>query len=361
MTAPTNKAVKVIQDTAPGAIAATIYSLLGLHMSTDGEVKRVAGMSPDDPQDLGVTDLVVVDEGSMIGRRLAEYIDATSDYNPRTRWIIMGDRWQLPPVKERESPIWGFENRVVLETVMRADNQILAMSQHVRKLIPGGQGRLTIKEDFGPHGGVFVPGDFTKAILADAEEFRVGRAKAVAWRNATVDRLNKQIREELLGPHARHPWVPGELVTTTAPAMGDVKGDIKAYTDEEGTVLEAVPGRNPRFRDYMCWFVKVDFGDKQAVLRVLHERSLTHFMETVKDLAARALARPFLWRDYWEFRDAFHSLRHSYATTAHRAQGSTYDTAYVDWRDILANNNRTEAMRCLYVAVSRPKRRLIMG
>jgi exodeoxyribonuclease-5 len=272
----------------------------------------------------------------------------------------MGDRWQLPPVKEKQSPIWGFENRIALETVMRSDNQILAMSQHVRKLIPGG-GKLSIVEDYGDHGGVYVPKDFNKTILEDAEEFRLGNAKVVAWRNATVTSFNETIRKQLLGWKATVPWYPGELVTTLEPALGDIKGEIKAYTDEEGYVLEATPGRNPRFRNYLVWFVRVDFGNRTEVLRVLHEKSKLHFLNTIKELAERALAKPYLWREYWDFRDAFHSLRHGYATTAHKAQGSTYDTAYVNWRDILANNNRPEAMRCLYVAVSRPKRRLIMG
>ena len=64
---------------------------------------------------------------------------------------------------------------------------------------------------------------------------------------------------------------------------------------------------------------------------------------------------------FWEFKEAFHKLRHAYAITAHRSQGSTYDTAFVDWRDILLNRNRGEAFRCLYVACTRPKRRLFLN
>jgi ATP-dependent exoDNAse (exonuclease V) alpha subunit len=68
-----------------------------------------------------------------------------------------------------------------------------------------------------------------------------------------------------------------------------------------------------------------------------------------------------LWKKFWAFKESFHSARHAYAITAHRAQGSTYQIAFVDYRDILLNRNRQEAARCLYVATSRPKKELYLA
>ena len=78
-------------------------------------------------------------------------------------------------------------------------------------------------------------------------------------------------------------------------------------------------------------------------------------------LAAEARANPKLWGAFWEFVEAFAPVRHAYAITSHRAQGSTYIRAFVSWRDILLNPNRAESMRCLYVAASRPKKELYLG
>ena len=77
--------------------------------------------------------------------------------------------------------------------------------------------------------------------------------------------------------------------------------------------------------------------------------------------SAEARVAPRKWGAFWEFKDAFHKLRHSYAITAHRSQGSTYNAAFVNWQDILLNRNKPEAMRCLYVACSRPKKELYLG
>jgi len=54
-------------------------------------------------------------------------------------------------------------------------------------------------------------------------------------------------------------------------------------------------------------------------------------------------------------------VKYAYAITAHRAQGSTYDTVYVDYQDILMNRERYEAFQCLYVASSRPRKTLYLA
>lgn len=359
MTAPTNKAVKVIEEAVPDAYATTIYKLLGLHLMADGEFKRVAGMNS--LQDLEGIKLVVIDEGSMLGRKLTEYIDAVAEYNPKVRWIVMGDRWQLPPVRESISPIWGFENRIELKTVMRTDNQILAMSEHVRSLIVG-KGVLTIKDNYDERGGVYVPRDFQKSILEDVEAFRTGESKAVAWRNVAVDLLNKAIRQELLGTEARHAWCVGERITLLEPAMSEDGIVTLASTDEEGIIEYISEGRNPILRGFKCWHLNIETSDGRKVkLWTLHESDRIKYDKQVLSLAEKAREDHKLWRHFWIFKEAFHNIRHAYATTAHRSQGSTHTRTYVNWRDILANRKRSEAMRCLYVAVSRPKQKLFMG
>jgi len=47
--------------------------------------------------------------------------------------------------------------------------------------------------------------------------------------------------------------------------------------------------------------------------------------------------------------------------TVHKSQGSTFENVFVDAEDILANPNREEALRCLYVAVSRASHNVIVN
>jgi exodeoxyribonuclease-5 len=96
-------------------------------------------------------------------------------------------------------------------------------------------------------------------------------------------------------------------------------------------------------------------------LLVLHPASAQQFNNDAEGIAHLARANPKLWKNYWEHRDLFHDIRYAYAITAHRSQGSTYHTAFVDFQDVLYNRNRKEAFQCLYVACTRPTTRLYLA
>ncbi len=49
----------------------------------------------------------------------------------------------------------------------------------------------------------------------------------------------------------------------------------------------------------------------------------------------------------------FASVSYGYAITCHKAQGSNYKNVFVDFADIVKNNNFEEMKRCMYTAVSR--------
>jgi ATP-dependent exoDNAse (exonuclease V) alpha subunit len=51
-------------------------------------------------------------------------------------------------------------------------------------------------------------------------------------------------------------------------------------------------------------------------------------------------------------------VRYGYALTAHRAQGSTYETVFIDQEDILSNPTKAEGGRCFYVAATRASKRI---
>ena len=58
------------------------------------------------------------------------------------------------------------------------------------------------------------------------------------------------------------------------------------------------------------------------------------------------------WKLFHHFQDSFVDLRSVHAITAHRSQGSTFDTVFVDAKDIKASNDK---FRLLYVACTRAR------
>lgn len=369
-TAPTNKATRVLRENLNQNGAReecrTIYSALGLQMQANGEVKELA--KPEEDIDLSDYRMIVVDEAGMAGRGTREkpglmhYIEQASALHPRVRWIFMGDPYQLPPVGEPLSPVWGLPHVIELTKVMRQDNQILKLVTSIRELVEKPFAQLRLADDNDGEEGVWaLPGGrLDTAILNHAQTFLKGESKAIAWRNVEVDRLNRLIRQELFADSLAYPWQPGDRITLLGPAK-DFGGDVIGTTDEEGVVEKCDVADHPQFGLPCYRIVMRSDMNTSLTLWVLHESAQNKFAHRKARLAEEARRERSKWREFWEFVDSFHPVRHAYAITAHRAQGSTYTRAFVSWRDILKNQNRGEAMRCLYVAASRPKKELYLG
>lgn len=365
-TAPTNKATKVLRDTVSSKDykpeCRTIYSLLGLRLEANGEVKELA--MPEDPVDLTQYRAVIVDEASMINANLMRYIDQTAKLQ-KVKFIFMGDAAQLPPVGEARSPVWWINEGATLTQVMRHDNQILTLATALRGVVDHPAPRINLKDDHADGQGVWkLSADAFEAMLVRAAReghfSEPSKAKAIAWRNVTVDQLNARIRREIFDSTDK-PWVADDRVILLEPAK-DLNDEVVGTTDDEGRVNSAEEDWHPVWGEFKVWRLSITKDDNQPmVLRVLHRDSEALFARKVEELAAAAKADRRRWKNFWDFKDSFHKLRHAYAITAHRSQGSTYDMVFVDWRDILINRNRQEAFRCLYVACTRPKRALILN
>lgn len=375
-TAPTNKAVKVLRETLTTDTykpeCCTIYSLLGLMMVANGEVKELKGKSKEDDEKLDLSSyaLVVVDEGSMVSKVLMEHIGlAAAEYN--VKFLFMGDPAQLPPVGEITSPIWSLDEagHAALEKVMRHDNQILTLVTKIRQVVDRPAPSVDLRSDNDDKGGVWTmphavwEGGVIKR--ATAGKFHLPTdTKIVAWRNVKVDEYNKLVRGVFYGvEQARVPWIVGDRALYTAPA-GDLDDEPMAKTDDEGTVMSVHQVEHPVYPGFAVWRLGITLDTSRVTTAfVLIDTPLNRkvFEDEVAELGAAARTDSRRWKQFWEFKEAFHGVRHAYAITAHRAQGSTYRSVFVDYKDILLNRNRQEAYRCLYVACSRPTTELFLG
>lgn len=369
-TAPTNKATKVLRSTLTTdeyfPECRTTYSLLGLKLEADGAVKRLA--SPKDAVDLGKFDIVVIDESSMVNEKLWEELLRAADQRA-LKFIFMGDPNQLPPVGEARSQIWEHvENRAELTQVMRFDNQILVLAEKIKKQVDAFCPQITLAADNDEIEGVWyqTPAQFNQAIARAASLGDFSNTermvKAIAWRNATVVSLNRAIRRRIFDNADEHTWLVGDRIILTGPVSNPLDGKPVGCTDDEGVIDSITVTPHPTQDGFLCYnILALTDENKRISLWVLHEQSKGIFDQQRKALSESAKANPCGWKVFWTFVESFHQIQHGYAITAHRAQGSTYDTAYVVWNDILLNRNRNEGFRCLYVAATRPKRKLILG
>ncbi len=365
-TAPTNKATKVLRDTLTTdnykPECRTIYSLLGLRMEATGEVKAL--VAPEDPLDLSQFVAIIVDEGSMINSNLFKYIKQTAKAF-HVKFIFMGDAAQLPPVGEPRSPIWELPGGAKLEKVMRHDNQILELATRLRSVVDHPAPTVNLASNHAGGEGVWKL-SAPAFLLRIRDAARQGRfslaneAKAIAWRNVTVDSLNLIIRKEIFHDVSAF-WLPTDRIILLEPAK-DSSGESIGTTDDEGIVTDVKVAWHPTHGEIKCYRLCVTWDDNRTgILWTVHEDWRGAFNRASEQLAAQARENKRYWPKFWAFKEAFHSVRHAYAITAHRAQGSTYTAAFVDYRDILLNRQRSEAYRCLYVACTRPKKELYLG
>lgn len=359
-TAPTNKAAKVLRQVTGDAC--TIYSLLGLRVDKSGELKQVVSGKP---VDLSHIDCIVVDEASMVNANLFEILRLEA-YKLGLKVIFMGDLAQLPPVKEVKSLSLSGELGANLTRVMRHDNQILTFATRVREQINTIAPCITIRSDNDANGGVWklTPSEFKRKIFDAAAngEFADGtQAKIIAWRNVRVAEYNNIARAAIFGSAALPGFfLPGDRIVAAGPCeRGD---ELLLHTDDEGiveSVADCLHPLEPKYKGIEL-MVRTE-SDKKVRLLVLHPESKLAFDNDSQELAHAARTNPKGWKRFWEHKELFMDIRYAYAITAHRSQGSTYETAFVDYQDVLYNRNRKEAFQCLYVACTRPTTKLILA
>lgn len=362
-TAPTNKAVKVLRSYLneagfSGATTATVYSLLGLSLQTNGEVKEIA--KPDESVDLSGFKLIIVDEGSMVNRFLLSAIeDAYQDWS--VPFLFMGDPAQLPPVGEISSPIWKIENSAQLTKVMRYGNSILDLATSIRTVVD--HPFPTVNFVHRPPVFKVRRSELFTAITDNLDQIAAGESKVIAWRNSRVDEFNRFIRQHIFGllPARENLWLPTDKIVATA-HLKDLDDVTFMRTDEEAMIESVVEARHPRFREYGTFdlLVQLESGRKKTI-NTIHPSSRQKLDSDLNIIAMEAKAaagqaRGQKWRDFWRLKEAFHEVRHSYALTSHRSQGSSYLKVFVDLEDIMRNRNRSEAFRSLYVSVTRARK-----
>lgn len=375
LAAPTNKATKNLRSFARKISSTvnircgTIFSLLGLILKPSGEVRELHSSETDR---LSGVDIVVVDEWSMVNDMLMSFIKAHVNTNPKIKFVFMGDPYQLPPVGQLESAVCKLPRDAFLTKVERHDNQILSLATYLRGCI---------EEDTLPHfsgdhdeeGGVFVlrSSDYYRqmrkafastAYLEDGEAF-----KSISWRNVMVDDSNETIREAMYGDKPGVPFELGERIVAKAPVM-DVPefaaGGVESFcmtTDEEARVIAITMRSHPIFQDIECYDILLELEDgAPATAYMPTKKGKAAYQRMEVDLAAKAKARSREWATFWQFKGCFADLAPCHALTVHRSQGSTYRTAFVDVADIMSNRTKSEMLRMLYTAATRPSKALII-
>lgn len=374
--APTNKAVTVLQETAKAAGLgghagigfSTLHKALGLALLPTSETRQI---KKNGEGFLHEYDVIIIDECSMLSRRVIEDVLLTEITAYGHRVMFMGDEKQVFPVRERESLVFSLFDQQRLSRVERfgSESDIAVITNELREAIE--LNRPYTRELYQSESLDYLPDKFFKQevvkVFSDHSVDPLKDARVMAWRNSTVDKYNRLIRAGRYGEHA-DPYVEGEMVLAGS-SIGDKEAAF-AHVDQPLKVIHVERNRpyawDADLPDDIYIVDKVTAQTESGetrILNVITDEGRDQFEEELnrRMMIAKRSDDRRAWPEYYRFLESFDSLKYPYCTTVHKAQGSTYDCAYVDVRDITSSGNRPERLRLLYVACSRPRKKLILN
>lgn len=358
-TAPTHQACSVLrrklQSTGIDVEVITTHSLLGLKPVPKGD--RLVFVH-DDKAGTVYSDVVIIDETSMIGTDLFEHIER----HLKGRSVIFsGDPHQLNPVGEGESPTFATEHHSHLSEPVRQalGNPILQAAWAVAKAQSGDLDWSWIKPAHNAPYGVYQPQDpeiwMRKAFTSDEFNTDSLSHRYLCWTNKRVAEVNRMVREWRYG-RVDTPFVSGERALVRAPLMQ--KKTIVLNTNEEVTVKSI---SQSGYRGLQTWALELETEDRGEVTAHTPQNA-DAYQARLSKLADDARSGRGSWKQFHGFKDALITIQAPYALTVHNCQGLTLRNAHVDMPEMRrwVRSNRDEGLRGIYVAITRPSHALML-
>lgn len=382
VSAPTNKAVTVLREKTGESHAefATIHSLLGLRLKETPDGQQTC--EPEGEASLHGYQVAIVDECSMLDENLFASILSRRG---QCRVLFVGDPAQLAPVAARRgelSPTFGplvKAHHALTEVVRQArENPIIRIATMARERISCGQqlALMDIAASLAPGDEAFLSimdGGTWRAVEMTTDAIRAGLdVRALAHDNKTVLQMNASIHALL---HPGEPlWIegvpaiaqseftmrthkPGERIRVRNSELVTVRGVAEHEHEEDAhrpclrLDLELPDGqRGHAFVpvDAHRWQLDVSnaFAEYRR-LKVLGSSATGSSSYDLQDQARKASAAG------WALKNRYADIRHAYAMTVHKAQGSTFGAVVLDWASFQRCPDIGARARLLYVALTR--------
>lgn len=345
ITATTHKALSVAEGDH------TIHSYLGLklrHKENSSKYELVQ----EGKHQMQYNDIVIIDEASMVSREILSFIlKAQEEYDLTI--VFVGDPAQLPPVEEDDSPVWELEAPfyTLREIVRQAkDSNIIKLATLIRE---GGYTRADILSTV-DNKSVF------SGTIKQGQEFFVNNIQGnifpqiLSFRNVVVNELNTWARRQVVGEdHSRDRYLTEEnlYIRTAIP-------DSPFRLEDIVTVKEV---GLPRDYPYTATDHKVSVipltvskgGTVKEIIVPYNNRDSLNYQANIKQLAKYAKKKVTTWSAFWNYAESLIEVKHIYAMTVHRSQGSTF-------KDIVVNKTDINSDRLFYTAVTRASERVFL-
>lgn len=357
--APTHRACDVLRGEMRTAgvdvEVTTVHAGCGLVPCLETRRARERG-----PARAADADVVIVDEASMLDGALLAKVRKLA----AARLVYVGDPYQLAPVGSSGTPAFEGLEVARLTTTRRyqAGSILDELTAHLRRCVD--ERRLPMLREI-EQALPSRSGGLAEAARLLREGWEANEAGVVvAYRNVTAFAACARVQGG-----RRYRWEVGDPVSFLSPWSYDdgSRRGARVHSGTEAVVAGVAEGKGPA----MLLDLEYVDGGRQVVPTWTAETT-SRWIEIKRSVSARHRCKREAWEAY--LRDTpelagmvagsasealeqlgrYATLRQTWATTAHKAQGGSYDRVIVAWDDLLRASSKPEMLaRLLYVAVTR--------
>ena len=409
-TSPTHKACRVFSQAIGGKEVDTIQSTFGLRLDL-----KLEDFDPANPQfnpmakpKLNNVKLLLVDEASMLPAKLVTFV-CNKCKELEIKIIFIGDSFQLSPVKETRSIAFDRCYKVypLREIVRQAQgNPITNLLELLRYDIEHRTFRFI--EYINNHKGCMNYNDKNEGFtICNSSEFKnlidssfsneeytknIDMYRIVAYTNICVSSWNNYIRNTIIKDADKNIITKHDLIMSYETIVNEFM-EIIIHNSEEYIINDIVNFVDDTygFKGFLIKFQLIHGGKITKPLFILdhkdkytiqmYHKTLTELINAAK--SANGGTRVKRWKEYYEFKKKYllaaniinargvsiydRDIDYGFAITAHKSQGSTYDTVFVDVNNMIYDktgrpyNDIDDMLRRLYVACSRARKELVLS
>lgn len=349
VTATTNKAVKVLRQKVDHHNFSTVHSLLNIKPKRQGRYEIFEPINYN-KSDITQFDLVIIDECSMISEKLLDIIQ-NQIHQGFTKVLFVGDPAQLQPINETVSKCFDYPSSKLVKIVRHGDT--IAQKSKALRSTAEPVDLYSLEED----------PSIIRVTVNDLKKYFQGFRKnpddyrMLCWRNDQVDMWNYKLRVFDYGYIPKADFNVGDIVIANEPC--EVANNVVMLNSEEGEVLEVEEAKDDLGLKYYQLKVKRNFNEAVHlnVIDRKYERKLNKYLN---GLADDARGNKSLWRQFWAVRKFYHQIKHCYAMTTHKSQGSGFKNVILDVGDYNINRDIEERNQLAYVGITRAQERVCL-
>jgi len=347
----------------------TVAQWLGLRMSygTNGEILFTSNRKA--PVRLKEYKIAVLDEASMVSDYLYNEIMNIVNIH-KIKLISVGDKFQLSAVKQNHDSKFFDKIDAELTIPVRFTGPIMELStiyrNEIRDINDGYSGNpfalneATNREDkfdkeLGT--GYYFKNNIYEIIDQVADEISsnpidMNFSRVLAFKNSTVQLLNREIRKRIYGKDAFQ-FEVGEVVISNG---GFSRDKVPIITNGELLKIDKI-GRE-EIGPYNIPII-VLYLKGTGIPVVQHTEYAINLYNNIKTkLAEYAKRDPSQWVAYYKFINSFAYFDYTMAINAYKSQGQTIDNVYVMEGEMMGIKplNLKQKYQSLYVAVTRARK-----